>query len=123
MTKSTGVGRGGRRPGAGRKKAPKRARREIPATLSNIADVEALARTHTLLAVQALAEIALNGEKEAARVAAANALLDRGHGKVGGAAGGVDGKKAQRQANAERSASGGRFAAPVAPRLVVSNGK
>ena len=32
-----------------------------------------------------------------------------------------DGKKAQRQANAERSASGGRFAAPTAPKLAVDN--
>lgn len=36
-------------------------------------------------------------------------------------AGEVGGKKAQRQANAEKSASGGRFAAPSAPKLVVSN--
>lgn len=34
-----------------------------------------------------------------------------------------EGKKAQRQANAEKSASGGRFAAPSAPKLVVNNGK
>lgn len=32
-----------------------------------------------------------------------------------------DGKKAQRQANAEKSASAGRFAAPSAPKLIVSN--
>ena len=36
-------------------------------------------------------------------------------------AGDVQGKKAQRQANAEESASNGRFAAPSAPKLVVSN--
>lgn len=36
-------------------------------------------------------------------------------------AGAPEGKKAQRQANAERSASGGRFAAPTAPRLAVDN--
>jgi len=34
-----------------------------------------------------------------------------------------DGIKARRQANAERSASGGRFAAPSAKKLVVNNGK
>ena len=33
----------------------------------------------------------------------------------------AEGKKAQRQANAEKSASGGRFAAPSAPKLVVNN--
>lgn len=32
-----------------------------------------------------------------------------------------EGKKAQRQANAEQAASGGRFATPSAPKLVVSN--
>jgi hypothetical protein len=32
-----------------------------------------------------------------------------------------EGKKAQRQANAERSASGGRFAAPVGPKLAIDN--
>lgn len=34
-----------------------------------------------------------------------------------------EGKKAQRQANAEQAASGGRFAVPSAPKLVVNNGK
>jgi len=32
------------------------------------------------------------------------------------------GKKAQRQASAQKSASGGRFATPVGPKLIVSNG-
>lgn len=34
-----------------------------------------------------------------------------------------EGKKAQRQANAEKAASGGRFAVPSAPKLVVNNRK
>jgi hypothetical protein len=44
-------------------------------------DVQSLARTKTLLAVQTLVEIAQNGKSESARVAAASALLDRGFGK------------------------------------------
>lgn len=32
-----------------------------------------------------------------------------------------EGKKAQRQANADSSAAGGKFATPSAPKLVVSN--
>jgi hypothetical protein len=44
-------------------------------------DVQSLARTKTLLAVQTLVEIAQNGKSESARVAAATALLDRGFGK------------------------------------------
>jgi hypothetical protein len=32
------------------------------------------------------------------------------------------GKKAQRQARAEKGASGGKFAAPNGPKLIVSNG-
>jgi hypothetical protein len=43
--------------------------------------VRDLARQHTEAAVEALAHIARYGEKEAARVAAATALLDRAWGK------------------------------------------
>lgn len=40
-----------------------------------------LCRTYTPQAVQALVDIAIKGEKEAARVSAASALLDRGWGR------------------------------------------
>lgn len=45
------------------------------------AKVRDLARAHTETALQVLVEIATAGESEAARVAAANAILDRGYGK------------------------------------------
>jgi hypothetical protein len=45
-------------------------------------DLRELAREHTMTALRTLAEIAKHGENESARVAAANALLDRGHGKL-----------------------------------------
>src|SRR4029079_17219729 len=44
-------------------------------------DLSSLARAHTELSVQTLAGIARNGASEQARVAAAQALLDRGWGK------------------------------------------
>ena len=44
-------------------------------------DLRSLARSHTELSVQTLAGIARNGTSEQARVAASQALLDRGWGK------------------------------------------
>jgi len=68
--------RGGPRPGAGRPVgAVQRARPEQKKTLSD------LAREHTADALNVLVLIATQGESEAARVSAANALLDRGYGK------------------------------------------
>jgi hypothetical protein len=68
--------RGGKRPGAGRPKGSKdKATREQGATLGE------MARTHTELALKVLADVALKGESEAARVSAANAILDRGYGR------------------------------------------
>lgn len=46
-------------------------------------EVRTLARRHTISAIATLLEIATHGESESARVAAANALLDRGWGKPG----------------------------------------
>jgi hypothetical protein len=46
-----------------------------------LGEVKELARKHTEIAVQALADICQFGEKEAARVAAAEALLNRAWGR------------------------------------------
>lgn len=68
--------RGGKRPGAGRPKGSKdRATREQGATIAE------MARAHTSTALMTLVKIARDGESEAARVSAANAILDRGFGK------------------------------------------
>lgn len=68
--------RGGKRPGAGRRKGSvARATKEHKATLGE------LARIYTDDAMQALADVARRGESESARVAASVALLDRGFGK------------------------------------------
>lgn len=45
------------------------------------ADLKALAQHYTQAALKTLAVIMEHGQSEQARVAAANALLDRGHGK------------------------------------------
>lgn len=42
-----------------------------------------LARVHTEVAVQVLADVATKGTSEASRISAAMALLDRGYGKTG----------------------------------------
>lgn len=66
------MARGGKRAGAGR---PKGAVNRSTSTLRD------LAREHTEDALAVLVKIAKAGESEAARVSAANSLLDRGYGK------------------------------------------
>lgn len=68
--------RGGKRPGAGRPKGSR-----DTATIEQKATLEELAREHTPLAVQTLADVAGRSESDAARVSAASAILDRGYGK------------------------------------------
>lgn len=65
--------RGGKRPGAGRKKGQR-----------NKATIEVMeaARVYTADALKTLANVMMTGESEAARVAAADKLLDRGHGRA-----------------------------------------
>lgn len=45
------------------------------------AEIKALAQVYTAEALETLAQIMRKGQQEAARVAAANSLLDRGYGK------------------------------------------
>lgn len=66
------TGPGGRRPGAGRPKGSKNAK-----TL----EIEARARQHAGDALKALVTVATTSESDSARVAAANALLDRAYGR------------------------------------------
>jgi hypothetical protein len=69
--------RGGARPGAGRRKgAINRATEEQKAT------IEELARSHAPEAIETLATVMKEGQTDAARVAAANSILDRGYGKA-----------------------------------------
>lgn len=68
--------RGGKRPGAGRKKGS----RDI-ARAEEVAVLAVGARKHSGDALIALHKVALRGKSEAARVSAAIALLDRGYGR------------------------------------------
>jgi len=63
---------GGARPGAGRPKG---------SLNKATADIKAAAQAYTEDALATLAKIMKSGESEAARVAAANSILDRGFGK------------------------------------------
>ena len=69
--------RGGKRPGAGRKKGVK-----DKATLEQKATLEELARSHTETALNVLVQVAQASESDAARVSAANSIIDRGYGKA-----------------------------------------
>lgn len=63
---------GGKRPGAGRKPgAVSKAKRELAE----------MAKEHAEQALAVLAQIMVNGESDAARVSAANSILDRGFGR------------------------------------------
>ena len=63
---------GGARPGAGRKKG---------SINKATADIREAAKQFTDDALMVLSEIMRSSESDAARVAAANSILDRGHGK------------------------------------------
>lgn len=70
------MARGGKRPGAGRKPGSKQR-----ATIEQGATLAELARAHTGTALDVLVQVAQASESDAARVSAANAILDRGYGK------------------------------------------
>ncbi len=67
---------GGKRPGSGRKPGTK-----ARATVIQKATLSELARKHTTAALRTLVDVAATGTSEAARIAAASAILDRGYGK------------------------------------------
>lgn len=66
------MARGGRREGAGRPKG---------AVNKATADIREAAQEYSAQALQVLVDVATNSESDAAKVAAANAILDRAHGK------------------------------------------
>lgn len=66
------MARGGKREGAGRPKG---------AVNKATADIREAAQEYSERALMVLVQVATAGESEAARVAAANAILDRAHGK------------------------------------------
>lgn len=74
-----GSGRGGKRPGAGRKRGRPAAPQKATTVQRN--DIADAAKEYADLALRALIDVATSGESEAARVTAASALLDRGYGR------------------------------------------
>ncbi len=62
---------------------PKLPKGKLPDRKLSAASLRELARTHTEVALQVLAEVATKGNSEASRISAAMALLDRGYGKSG----------------------------------------
>jgi hypothetical protein len=76
MTNQTGK-RGGKRAGAGRKPGSK-----DRATIEQKATLEELARSMTPMAMKVLEHVAQASESDAARVSAANSIIDRGYGKA-----------------------------------------
>lgn len=141
---SKGIGRGGKRPGAGRK--PNAAKIAAPvevaavASAADVFDLTKEARAGALKAVERLNKIIEHGT-EAAAIKATALLFTWGfvtpaNAKASAAAdayrppAAAEGfvppappptKREQRQANAEQSTAEGKFAVPEPPRLVVSN--
>lgn len=80
--------RGGKRPGAGRKKkgavAPTALQKiDLESVLAAPApeEIDGVAQRHARTAIAALVKQLIHGASESAKVAAANAILDRGYGK------------------------------------------
>jgi hypothetical protein len=74
--KIKGVGKGGKRAGAGRKKGSR-----DRATIEQKGTLEEIARSYTEEALNVLLQVARSSSSDAARVSAASAILDRGYGK------------------------------------------
>ena len=126
MTKSRGVGRGGRRSNPGgrpRKPKPETPRELAEATVKEMETILAAQPAPELdelvkTAYQALDSVLKNTLAEpAAKVSAARAVMAEAARRAGG---GKTGKKGER-AEAARASGVGRFAPPAPPRLVVDN--
>ena len=83
MTKPTGVGRGGRRPGAGRPRQPQAGPVALPAPMppSEPRRATEMARLYADCAIEVLAKVAAEGSNDRVRVAAAKALLAYAYGQ------------------------------------------
>src|SRR5262249_34820770 len=72
----------------------KRVKRLQMAKAKAVLDIRSLARSHTETCIRALAKVVANTTSDAARVAAASELLDRGWGKSAQSLTGADGEGA-----------------------------
>lgn len=108
------MARGGYRPGAGR---PKKSGGQSKASL--VAEANREARKSGMSPLEYMLSVMNDpAENPDRRDKMAIAAAPYVHAKADAE---TKGKKEQRQANAEQAASGGRFAAPSGPKLVVSN--
>lgn len=111
------MAKGGYRPGAGRPKGAKNISKESKTGIPR--DIQKAARKSGLTPLDYMLTV-MNDEKSddnrRDRMAVAAAPFVHAKAEAADAS-----KKAQRQATAEKSASEGKFAAPGAPKLVVSN--
>ena len=73
------MARGGKREGAGRKQGATAPR--VPVSAEVKRELREMAREHAGAAIETLVKICKMSDSDAARVSAANALLDRGYGK------------------------------------------
>lgn len=130
VTKSTGIGRGGKRPGAGRKPKHAGSAKEterhigeaVKSVVAALSEPRAIANAADLVAkaYATLEDVMDNSPFPAPRVTAARAVLDLARAEAEDAK--PNGKKAVRQAAADQAtASGGKFAQRSGPRLVASN--
>lgn len=124
MTKSTGVGRGGKRAGAGAKprglvkkaltpEVQEQARLRI-VTLASLPPEENPASSRVRLAYETLEDVMQNSPFPAPRVTAARAIIDLAKEEQARADSSTLGKKKQAKVTAEARATG-RFAAPAPP--------
>lgn len=73
------MARGGKREGAGRKSGTSAPRIPVPKEIK--LEMRELAREHATAALETLVKVCKMSDSDAARVSAANAILDRGYGK------------------------------------------
>lgn len=125
MTKSTGKGRGGKRPGAGRKPKAVVAQARSPEVIqAAVVEVERIAKSNSgpasgLVgeAFATLRDVMAHSPFPAPRVTAARAIIELAKAEREEAEGAAPaGKKAQAKANAHaKVAAGGKFAPPPPP--------
>jgi hypothetical protein len=134
-TVSSKSNRGGKRPGAGRKKKGYASPSSVAGLDLKLAlsgevpdEIESIAQRHARIALDALVKQLLAGVSETARISAANAILDRGFGKpavdVGGETLPLFGRAPDRSLSVEIRAESRRYAslAIEALRKIVENG-
>lgn len=74
-------GRGGKRPGSGRKKKPRALNVLSALATPPPEEIDGVAQKHAPVAIEAMVKLLMHGGSEAAKITAAKEILDRGYGK------------------------------------------